>query len=93
MAPGATPCTLSTIPRSISTRSCLCMHCSGSLLASLGLDSWREARLGDGGSGAGTASGADLEAGLGKKDGGGLPGRPASRCAACALFPAVLSYA
>ena len=64
------------------------MHCRGSLLASLGLDSWREARLGGegaGGSGAGPASGADLEAGLGKKDGGGLPGRPASRCAAFAL--------
>lgn len=67
------------------------MHFRGSLLASLGLDSWREARLGSdggGGSGAGAASGADLEAGLGKKEGGGVPGRAASRRAACALSAA-----
>ncbi|KAK9842107.1 hypothetical protein WJX81_008612 [Elliptochloris bilobata] len=62
----------------------------GSLLASLGLDSWREARLGGGpgGGSSGAASAGDVEAGLGKKVGGGVPGRAASRFAPAWLLAA-----
>ena len=70
------------------------MPCRGSLLASLGLDSWREARLGSdgaGGGGAGAAGSTDVEASLGKKDGGGVPGRAASRYAACAFITEIES--